>query len=91
MSRQIDRRLSSRTGFFLAGSNDGTDVVPLYEDLARMGYVAASMSYRLGIDGVFDLETSLQESVLRGVPRCQSGHPLPEVTCRTGQPLGHRS
>ena len=54
-------------GFFLAGSNAGSDVVPLCEDLARMGYVAASISYRLGIDNVFDLETSLQESVLRGV------------------------
>ena len=54
-------------GFFLAGSNDGTDVVPLCEDLARMGYVAASISYRLGVDNLFDLETSLQESVLRGV------------------------
>ena len=54
-------------GFFLAGSNDGVDVVPLCEDLARMGYVAASISYRLGIDDLFDLETSLQESVLRGV------------------------
>ena len=54
-------------GFFIAGSNDGVDVVPLCEDLARMGYVAASISYRLGIDNVFDLETSLQESVLRGV------------------------
>ena len=32
-------------GFFLAGSNDGVDVVPLCEDLARMGYVAASISY----------------------------------------------
>ena len=54
-------------GFFLAGSNDGVDVVPLCEDFARMGYVAASISYRLGIDDLFDLETSLQESVLRGV------------------------
>ena len=54
-------------GFFLAGSNDGTDVVPLCQDLARMGYVAASISYRLGIDNLFDLETSLQEAVLRGV------------------------
>ena len=53
-------------GFFLAGSNDGVDVVPLCEDLARMGYVAASISYRLGIDNVFDLETSLQEAVLAG-------------------------
>ena len=54
-------------GFFLAGSNDGVDVVPLCEDLARMGYVAASISYRLGVDNLFDLETSLQEAVLRGV------------------------
>ena len=34
-------------GFFLFGSNDGADVVPLCEDLASMGYVVASMSYRL--------------------------------------------
>ncbi|MEY3009533.1 MAG: hypothetical protein RLZZ314_175 [Bacteroidota bacterium] len=54
-------------GFFLAGSNDGTDVVPLCEDLARMGYVAASISYRLGVDDFFDLSTSLQEAVFRGV------------------------
>lgn len=54
-------------GFFLAGSNDGVDVVPLCEDLARMGYVAASISYRLGIDNLFDLETSFQEAVIRGV------------------------
>lgn len=54
-------------GFFLAGSKDGTDVVPLCEDLARMGYVAVSISYRLGIDNFFDLETSLLEAVLRGV------------------------
>lgn len=59
--------LVAHGGFFLAGSNDGTDVVPLCEDLARMGYVAASFSYRLGVDNLFDLETSLQESVLRGV------------------------
>lgn len=54
-------------GFFLAGSNDGFDIVPLCEDLARMGYVAVSISYRLGIDDYFSLEESLQEAVVRGV------------------------
>jgi len=54
-------------GFFLAGSNNGTDVVPLCEDLAKMGYVVASMSYRLGIDDFFNLATSLQEAAMRGV------------------------
>lgn len=34
-------------GFFLDGSNDNFDVVPLCEDLASMGYAVASMNYRL--------------------------------------------
>lgn len=42
-------------------------VVPLCEDLAKMGYVVASMSYRLGIDDFFNLATSLQEAAMRGV------------------------
>jgi len=54
-------------GFFLGGSNDGSDVVPLCQDLARMGYVAVSISYRLGISNFFALESSLQEAVVRGV------------------------
>ena len=54
-------------GFFVGGSNDGTDVVPLCEDFARMGYVVASMSYRLGIDNFFDLENAMTRAVWRGV------------------------
>ena len=54
-------------GFFVGGSNDGTDVVPLCEDFARMGYVVASMSYRLGIDNFFDLENAMVRAVWRGV------------------------
>lgn len=54
-------------GFFLTGANDGVDVVPLCEDLAKMGYVVASISYRLGVDNLFDLETSMVEAVWRGV------------------------
>ena len=54
-------------GFFLGGSNDGSDVVPLCEDLARMGYVVASISYRLGIDDIFNLAASFEEAVMRGV------------------------
>lgn len=54
-------------GFFLGGANDGEDVVSICEDLARMGYVVASMSYRLGVDNLFDLETSMVEAVWRGV------------------------
>lgn len=54
-------------GFFMTGANDAFDIVPLCEDLARMGYVAVSISYRLGIDDFFSLEESLQEAVVRGV------------------------
>ena len=55
-------------GFFVGGSNDGEDVVGLSEDLARMGFVVASMSYRLGVD-IFagDLQTEFVKAVWRGV------------------------
>lgn len=54
-------------GFFLGGSNDGADVVPLCEDLARMGYAVASISYRLGVVNLLDLENELTRAVWRGV------------------------
>jgi para-nitrobenzyl esterase len=54
-------------GFFLSGSNDGVDVVPLCEDLARMGYAVASISYRLGVVNLLDLENELVRAVWRGV------------------------
>ena len=36
-------------GSFYSGSKTGTDVVPLCKDLAKMGYVVASIEYRVGI------------------------------------------
>ena len=36
-------------GSFIGGAKNGTDVVPLCTDLARMGYVTASMEYRVGM------------------------------------------
>ena len=54
-------------GFFMIGNNEMFDVVPLCEDLAKMGYVAVSINYRLGVDNIFQLQQSLQEAVLRGV------------------------
>ena len=39
-------------GSFLTGSKTGSDVVPLCKDLARMGYVTASMEYRLGMTNI---------------------------------------
>lgn len=52
-------------GFFVSGSRDNYDVVPLCEDLARMGYVTASISYRLGF-ALNNLESRMTEAVLRG-------------------------
>ena len=59
--------LIAHGGFFLGGSNDGMDVVPLCEDFARMGYAVASFSYRLGIVNVLDLENELIRAVWRAV------------------------
>ena len=36
-------------GSFVGGSRTGTDVVPLAQNLAEMGYVTASIDYRLGM------------------------------------------
>ena len=37
-------------GSFVGGSKTGTDVVPMCKDLARLGYVVASIDYRLGMN-----------------------------------------
>ncbi|NNC82463.1 MAG: carboxylesterase family protein [Flavobacteriales bacterium] len=54
-------------GSFVAGSKTGQDVVPLCQDLARMGYVVASIQYRLGIPIIGDLNTNAKSAVVRGV------------------------
>lgn len=36
-------------GSFIGGSKTGSDVVPLCKDLAKLGYVAVSMEYRIGM------------------------------------------
>lgn len=53
-------------GFFIGGENDNPDVLPLCQDLTRMGYVVASITYRLGIDNFFDISNALVRSVWRG-------------------------
>ncbi len=53
-------------GFFIGGDNNGADVVPLSQDLTRMGYVVGSISYRLGIDNFLDVSNALIRSVWRG-------------------------
>lgn len=55
-------------GSFLGGSKDGEDVLPIARDLAKMGYVTASISYRLGVDPVgalFNGETEFTRAVIR--------------------------
>lgn len=53
-------------GSFISGSKDGPDVTFLAEDFSKMGYVVASINYRLGITIGLDLEASATESVIRG-------------------------
>jgi poly(3-hydroxybutyrate) depolymerase len=36
-------------GSFIGGSRTGTDVVPMCKDFAKLGYVAASIEYRIGM------------------------------------------
>jgi para-nitrobenzyl esterase len=39
-------------GSFVGGSKTGSDVLPLAQDFAKMGYVTASIDYRIGMQGV---------------------------------------
>jgi acetyl esterase/lipase len=54
-------------GFFAYGSKDGPDVVPLSTDLAKMGYVTASINYRLGFATGGELDANMTEAAMRGV------------------------
>lgn len=57
-------------GSFISGSKTGNDVVPLCQDLARLGYVSASVEYRLGMNN-FPFpgpnEVDATEAVMRAV------------------------
>ena len=56
-------------GFFITGSKTGEDVVPFAEDFAKMGYVVASIGYRLGMEGdpILPSEQTSTEAVVRGI------------------------
>jgi para-nitrobenzyl esterase len=54
-------------GFFLFGEKEGSEVVPACEDLAKMGYVSASINYRLGFPFTDPLSGPMTEAVMRGV------------------------
>ena len=62
--------LIAHGGSFIGGSKTGTDVVPICKDLAKLGYVAVSIQYRLGMGGLpFPGPDSADatEAVMRGV------------------------
>jgi poly(3-hydroxybutyrate) depolymerase len=55
-------------GSFLGGTKTGTDVVPLCKDLAKLGYVVASIEYRIGmLNFPFMDSAGASAAVLRGV------------------------
>jgi para-nitrobenzyl esterase len=54
-------------GFFVSGSKTGTDVVPICQSLAKMGYVAVSIEYRLGFPITGALDAAMTEAAMRGL------------------------
>jgi len=57
-------------GNFTGGSKTGSDVVPLAEDITKMGYVVASINYRKGFEGLFSGQLDsvyATETVVRAV------------------------
>jgi dienelactone hydrolase len=54
-------------GFFVTGDKAATDVAPACNDFARMGYVAASINYRLGFPLGLNLAGPMSQAVLRAV------------------------
>lgn len=57
-------------GSFIIGAKEGPDIIPLAEDLTKMGYVVASIDYRLGIETHHDGDVDsmfAMETVIRSV------------------------
>jgi len=54
-------------GYFLGGDKAAADMLPLCTDLARMGYVVASINYRVGIPFGASLEVPYGQAVVRSV------------------------
>lgn len=54
-------------GYFLGGDKAETDVVPLCEDFVKMGYVVASINYRVGVELLASLQTPYGQTVMRAV------------------------
>lgn len=65
---EVDRPLVivSHGGSFVGGSKDGDDVVPICQDLAKMGYVVASIQYRIGIPILGPISQNAKKAVIRG-------------------------
>lgn len=76
-------------GSFIGGSKTGTDVVPLCQDLARLGYVTASVEYRLGMNnfpfpGPTDVDAT--EAVMRAVQDTRAAVRFFRKSATTGNP-----
>ncbi len=54
-------------GYFLGGNKSDDSVAPLCSELAKMGYVTASISYRLGVPVVMPLDGPFMEAIMRAV------------------------
>lgn len=54
-------------GYFLGGDKADDSVAPICADLAKMGYVTASISYRLGIPIQLPLDAPFMEAIMRAV------------------------
>jgi len=78
-------------GGFIAGSKTGNDVVPLCQDLAKMGYVVASISYRLGINNLPSPgpdSTDAAESVIRASHDAKAAVRFFRKSFQNGNPYG---
>lgn len=54
-------------GYFLSGDKTFPDVVPICTDLAEMGYVTASINYRMGINIQASLTSPFMDAIMRAV------------------------
>lgn len=90
---QTDRPLVivAHGGNFIGGSKTGTDVVPLCKNLAQMGYVTASINYRLGFTN-FPFpgpdSTDATEAVMRAVHDGRAAVRYMRKAYENGNPYG---
>jgi para-nitrobenzyl esterase len=73
-------------GSFIGGNKTGADVVPICQKFAKLGYVVASIEYRLGFGGILPNEETATNAVYRATGDMRAAVRFFRSTVENGNP-----